>query len=72
MHYVTSFVKPICVNCVYSRIRHIDMEYICTKMYNIDLVTGNKIYFNASECRKLDTLCGINGKHYVEMPPPKK
>jgi hypothetical protein len=41
-------------------------------MYNIDLVTGNKIYFNASECRKLDTLCGINGKHYVEMPPPKK
>ena len=72
MRFFTSAIKPICVNCVYARLRNIDMEYSCTKFYNVDLVTGNKMYVDASECRKSETLCGVNGKEYIVIPPKQK
>jgi hypothetical protein len=72
MRFFTSSIKPICANCVYARLRQIDMVYSCTKIYDINLVTGNKIYVDAYECIKSETLCGINGKYYKEIYPKQK
>jgi len=71
----TKSVKPICANCInYIEYKHnypYDELYTkykygkCAKFDSQNLVTGTIEYTPAALCRKDETKCGENGKHFT-------
>lgn len=56
----------LCVNC-----QNLNLEMKCTKYaYEIDLVTGNKMYLDAKYRRTHQDECGYEAKDYVEETNP--
>ena len=57
----------LCINCKnYQRIKKIPEEFGICKLFSpdINLITGKSLYYPAIVARKLDKLCGIDGKYY--------
>ena len=57
----------LCINCKnYQRIKKIPEELGICKLFSpdINLITGKSLYYPAIVARKIDKLCGIDGKYY--------
>ena len=57
----------LCINCKnYQRIKKIPEELGICKLFSpdINLITGKNLYYPALVARKIDKLCGIDGKYY--------
>lgn len=63
---------PNCVNCVHYIPP--DFEYSskyygkCKKYGEMNIITGEINHDFTEKCRKSDTMCGVEGKHFVEEP----
>jgi len=57
----------LCVNCKhYEKVKKIPEEFGICKLFSpeLNLITGKSLYYPAFVSRKLDKLCGIDGKYY--------
>jgi len=57
----------LCINCKhYEKIKKIPEEFGVCKLFSpdINLITGKNLYYPAIVARKIDKLCGTDGKYY--------
>ena len=61
---------PSCRNCIYYQPNHLNPDYSslnkCEKFGEKDIVNGMIKYENAEYCREKESLCGKEGKYYIE------
>ena len=62
---------PICKNCIHFSPKVLNGSFTshftrCNKFGNKDLVSGKINHEFATSCRNDETLCGKNGKYFIE------
>jgi len=66
--FIKNTIRPICKECIYYK-KQMLLSGKCTKYGTKNLVTGEIKYGAAEMCRKIDTKCGANGKHFEHIDP---
>ena len=57
----------LCIHCKnYKRVKNMTEEFGICKLFSpdINLITGKNLYYPAIIARKIDKLCGIDGKYF--------
>ena len=61
----TTDIPPICKNC-----NHVDMETMRCKLFgNVDVVTGERMYWTTNMVRQNSSLCGEQGRFFTRYIP---
>ena len=64
---------PACKHCIHYRPSLSNTDFTnyfntCGKFGEKDIVSGKITYKKASSCRGDETICGVEGKHFIEEP----